>query len=59
MIFVSILGGFIAIVSAAILFFTFRAFSGKQPPFLLMIAVLGFVFACCAVLLALSFAGQH
>ncbi|MBV8517368.1 MAG: hypothetical protein JO197_08195 [Acidobacteria bacterium] len=59
MIFVSILGGSIALISAAILFFTFRSFSGKKPPFILMIAVLGFVFAACTVLLALSFAGQH
>lgn len=55
---VLIAGGAIGIIGAAVLFFAFRLFAGKEAGGRKHIAVLGalvaFIFVCCLVLFLLS-----
>jgi tetrahydromethanopterin S-methyltransferase subunit D len=53
---VAIIGGLIGVIGAAVLFFAFRAFRGRESfrAIVLVAALLGFVFLCCVILLRLS-----
>lgn len=59
---VLLVGGFMGGVGALVLFFAFRAFGGKRAGsgshFGLIIGLLTFVFICCLLLFALSYAGH-
>lgn len=59
---VLVVGGFMGGVGALTLFFAFRAFGGKTAGssghFGLIIGLLTFVFICCLLLFALSYAGH-
>lgn len=52
---VAIVGGTIGVIGAAVLFFAFRAFRGRDfQPIALIAALLVFVLLCCAILLRWS-----
>jgi hypothetical protein len=52
---VVIIGGTIGVIGAAALFFALRAFRGREfRAFVLVAALLAFVFVCCVILLRLS-----
>ena len=45
-------------IGTTALVIAFRSFGGKKPKLGLIAALVGFVFVCCALLLALSYAAQ-
>ncbi len=55
-------GGVMGGVGAIVLYFVFRTFGGEsagKPSHLgLIVALISFVFACCVLLFALSYAGR-
>jgi hypothetical protein len=60
LVFVLVAGSVVVAIGASALFLIFRTFGGKEAGkpwhIALMVAMIGFVFLCCLVLLMLSYA---